>query len=323
MCVVLDKVPEGNWLCKECMLEEKIEKGDQHKDQKAARTSKASFMHKSMESSGNSSTLRCKDGLKLNVEKSGVNENQTKKVNSSSLFSAKKPASNIEAVTATKRTLETNVKLSGASRTFRRGLLRGDSSFKNWGSLFKSKSFNIMDSKVKGQVSKDIVVQKKKISSNTAAEDKRIECSRMMRKSMSFSSNATDAKAKPLASNFSLVEDLKKLNHAKWKSTQGKYTSVLQSKVSSPVANSGVSASLSGKEIRQERDTQRQDMNLKPCFQESSEHIVDQEREFKRMKSSSSVVYEHGGSRGTKNSIDRFPFGRNTFSGENFRRCEE
>ncbi|KAK9984826.1 hypothetical protein SO802_034351 [Lithocarpus litseifolius] len=26
MCVVLDKVPEGNWLCEECMLEEKIEK---------------------------------------------------------------------------------------------------------------------------------------------------------------------------------------------------------------------------------------------------------------------------------------------------------
>ncbi|KAK7825498.1 hypothetical protein CFP56_033086 [Quercus suber] len=171
-----------------------------------------------MESSGNSSTLRCKDGLKLNVEKSSVKENQTKKVNSSSLFSAKKPASNIEAVTATKRTLETNVKLSGASRTFRRGLLRGDSSFKNSGN-------------------------------NTAAEDKRIECSRMMRKSMSFSSNATDAKVKPLASNFSLVEDLKKLNLAKWNSTQGKYTSVLQSKVSSPVANSGVSASVSGNEI--------------------------------------------------------------------------
>ena len=67
-------------------------------------------------------------------------------------------------------------------------------------------------------------------------------------------------------------------------------------------------------------------MNLKPCFQESSEHIVDQEREFKRLKSSSSVVYEHGGSRGTKNSTDRFPFGRNgvsptTFSGDNFRKC--
>lgn len=63
---------------------------------------------------------------------------------------------------------------------------------------------------MKGQLSKDIVVRKKKFSSNTAAEDKRIECSRMMRKSMSFSSNATDAKVKPLASNFSLVEDLKK-----------------------------------------------------------------------------------------------------------------
>ena len=69
-------------------------------------------------------------------------------------------------------------------------------------------------------------------------------------------------------------------------------------------------------------------MNLKPCFQESAEHIVDQECEFKRMKSSSSVVYEHGGSRGTKNSADRFPFGRNgvsptTFSGDNFRKCGE
>ena len=60
-------------------------------------------------------------------------------------------------------------------------------------------------------------------------------------------------------------------------------------------------------------------MNLKPCFQESSEHIVDQEREFKRMKSSS---------RGTKNSTDRFPFGRNgvsptTFSEDNFGKCGE
>lgn len=133
MCVVLDKVPEGNWLCEECLLQEKIEKRDQHKDQKAARTSKASFMHKSMESSGNFNTFSCKDGLKRNVKKSGVKENQTKKVNSSSLFSAKKPASNIEAVTVTNRTPETNVKLSGASRTFRRGLLRGDSSFKNSG----------------------------------------------------------------------------------------------------------------------------------------------------------------------------------------------
>ena len=69
-------------------------------------------------------------------------------------------------------------------------------------------------------------------------------------------------------------------------------------------------------------------MNLKPCFRESSEHIVDQERESKRMKSSSSAVYEYGGSRGTKNSADRFPFRRNgvsptTFSGENFRKCGE
>lgn len=94
MCVVLDKVPEGNWLCEGCLLEEKIEKRDQHKDQKAAR---------------NFNTFGCKDGLKLNVKKSGVKENQTKKVNSSSLFSAKKPASNIEAVTVTKRTPETNV----------------------------------------------------------------------------------------------------------------------------------------------------------------------------------------------------------------------
>ena len=67
-----------------------------------------------------------------------------------------------------------------------------------------------MDSRVKGQLSKDIGVQKKKNSGDTASEDMRKGCSRMMSKSMSFSSNATDAKVKPLASNFSLVEDLKK-----------------------------------------------------------------------------------------------------------------
>uniref|UniRef100_A0A2N9EKN5 PHD-type domain-containing protein n=1 Tax=Fagus sylvatica TaxID=28930 RepID=A0A2N9EKN5_FAGSY len=250
MSVVLDKVPEGNWLCEECLLEAKTEKGDQDKVQKAARTSKASSMPEIMKISGNASTFRCKGGLKLNLKDSGVKEIRTKKVNSSSLFPAKKSASNMEAVTVTTRALETSVKLPGASRTFRRRLLHGDSSFKNSGHLFKSKSFNIMDSRVKGQLSKDIGVQKKKNSGDTASEDMRKGCSRMMSKSMSFSSNATDAKVKTLAPYFSHVEDLKKLNHAKeWNSTQGKYTSELRPTVSSPVANSGVSASMNGKEI--------------------------------------------------------------------------
>lgn len=135
MSVVLDKVPEGNWLCEECLLEAKTEKGDQDKVQKAARTSKASSMPEIMKISGNASTFRCKGGLKLNLKDSGVKEIRRKKVNSSSLFPAKKSASNMEAVMVTTRAIETSVKLPGASRTFRRRLLHGDSSFKNSGKM--------------------------------------------------------------------------------------------------------------------------------------------------------------------------------------------
>lgn len=133
MRVTLDKVPEGGWVCEECMLREQMDIRNEDEVPKTARTSKASFMNRIDKISTNTSAFRFKSGLKLNVKGSDVEEIQTKKGNSSSLLSAKKHARNSEAGPVTKRTLETSVKSSRASRTFSRSLLHGKSSFKNSG----------------------------------------------------------------------------------------------------------------------------------------------------------------------------------------------
>jgi len=65
---------------------------------------------------------------------------------------------------------------------------------------------------------------------------------------------------------------------------------------------------------REERDAKRQETDLKPCFQESGEYIVDQERECKRMKSCFSVANGCDGSTGTKYFGDRLPAGINGFA---------
>jgi len=125
MRVKLDKVPEGDWVCEECMLGEQMDIRNEDEVPKTARTSKASFMNRIVKIS--------KSGLKLNRKGSDVEEVQTKKGDSSSLLSAKKHARNSEAGLVTKRTLETSDKSSRASRTFSRSLLHGKSSFKNSG----------------------------------------------------------------------------------------------------------------------------------------------------------------------------------------------
>lgn len=73
----------------------------------------------------------------------------------------------------------------------------------------------------------------------------------------------------------------------------------------------------------EERDTRRQETDLKPRFQESGEYIVDQERECKRMKSCFSVANGCDDSTGTKYFGDRLPSAINgftpSFSFENLR----
>ncbi|XP_059443236.1 uncharacterized protein LOC132175344 isoform X3 [Corylus avellana] len=254
MRVKLDKVPEGDWMCEECMLG--VQMDIQNEAPKTARTSNDSFMNRIVEISTNASAFRFKSGLKLNVEGSDVEEIQTKKENSSSLLSAKKHARNSEAGLVTKRCLETSVKSSRASRTFSKSLLHGKSSSKNSddclpavtgdkpsqlqsqiqlqrGSLFKSKSFNITDSKVKGHLAKDVSVQKQKIASITTVEDKRKEGrTRILCKSLSFDNNSL---------HLSNAADAKVTKECQ--STQVNYTAEFHPTVSSPVASSGISSS--------------------------------------------------------------------------------
>lgn len=115
---------------------------------------------------------------------------------------------------------------------------------------------------MKGQLAKEVSIQKQKFASITTVEDKRKEGrSRILSKSLSFDndslhlSNAADAKVTKLSPNCSHLEEFGKLSHTKeCKSTQGKYTSELHPTVSSPVANSVIS-SLSVKENASHGDT--------------------------------------------------------------------
>lgn len=140
--VKLDKVPEGDWMCEECMLG--VQMDIQNEAPKTARTLKDSFMNRIVEISTNASAFRFKSGIKLNVKGSDVEEIQTKKENSSSLLSAKKHARNSEAGLVTKRTLETSVKSSRASRTFSKSLLHGKSSSKNSGKTKSSQPIKLL-----------------------------------------------------------------------------------------------------------------------------------------------------------------------------------
>lgn len=143
MPVKLNKVPEGDWMCEECMLGEQMDIRNEDEVPKTARTSKASFMNRIVKISTNASASRFKSGLKLNVKGSDVEKIQSMK-GSSSLLSAKKHARNLEAGPVTKRTLETSVKSSRASRAFSRSLLHGKPSFKNSGKKKSSQPIKLL-----------------------------------------------------------------------------------------------------------------------------------------------------------------------------------
>ncbi|GMI65649.1 hypothetical protein HRI_000234200 [Hibiscus trionum] len=220
---MLQKVPEGDWLCEECKLVEETESQKQGLDA---------------------------EGKKANI------------LGSSTRILGKRHVENLEGASAPKRqAVETNMGSSKSLSPNRAPSLSREGSFKNLdkgkvrpspqislgnhsgndmmpeavrsltsgprvqtpkGSLLKWRSFNTVNSKPKVKLVDEVVVQKRKSAREHASLDSKEEPARMMRKSMSFGSSnsgrlnaAGESKFKSLSSKNPHVQDLKGLNQVK------------------------------------------------------------------------------------------------------------
>lgn len=132
MRVRLDKVPEGNWMCEECMLVEKSEKEKQNKLVKTDRSSEGLVLNELRKDSENSGTKSFKNSLEANVIVPGVEESRKKVVGSTSCFSVKRSAGSLEVMSVTKRrALQTSAKSPRVSTLCSRSKLCSDSSHEN------------------------------------------------------------------------------------------------------------------------------------------------------------------------------------------------
>ncbi|KAK9266901.1 hypothetical protein L1049_027160 [Liquidambar formosana] len=308
MRIKLDKVPQGDWMCEDCMLTVKYEKQKQDDFEKVVGTSNGSSLVEISQNSRNSSVSKGKSSLKLDIKDSSFKKSATDKSSSNPHFSVKRPADNLVTASVSKRralersvgSLEISVGSPKVSSPSGKVLLSRDSSLKNLyegklkpghhkspprdhsstnilenahkllvsghnspkfqskGSLFRSNSVKILDSRMKVQQPEQDVIQKQKFAREIVTNDRKKEGTvRVMSKSMSFSgatlgrSNATDSKVKMLSSNSSRVEDLKRLRDEKDQNPIRRKNSFRSEYliVKSPVAGSGVSASKSDKKV--------------------------------------------------------------------------
>ncbi|KAA8522058.1 hypothetical protein F0562_012628 [Nyssa sinensis] len=127
MHIRLDKVPEGNWMCEDCMLQEETELQKQSKFEEVAGTLQGTPLNEIHQTAGNSSNANIKT---LHIKGSIVEKSESDGVGSTH-FSAERPVGNSESGSSMKRrALETNVASPRVTRSYRRASLFGDSPYK-------------------------------------------------------------------------------------------------------------------------------------------------------------------------------------------------
>ncbi|KAK9271648.1 hypothetical protein L1049_002011 [Liquidambar formosana] len=254
---MLDKVPEGQWLCEECKFAEETEKQKQDKVEVVDGNVKNQCF-------GLTSTVDSDLFVKLDTKDSDVEGNRSNKVSPSTQASRKRHADNIEVASVAKRqALETITGSPKASSPSRTAALSRDCSFRNLdkgkakptqqtsfgshyindipetarppttgscpqaprGTLSKSNSFSAVNSKPKVKLVDDVAPHKQKWAREPASLDTKEGPIRMMGKSMSFKSaysgrsSTTESKVKMLSSKFSHVHDAKGLKKVKERNT--------------------------------------------------------------------------------------------------------
>ncbi|XP_031288026.1 uncharacterized protein LOC116146740 isoform X2 [Pistacia vera] len=316
----LNKIPEGDWMCEECILNEENKRDVLQKFEKAAaRVSSQPSLNTAAQNFRNSSALDDNNSLKLNSRG---------KVKSSPNFSSKRPSGNLEAISVTKRTVFKSVEQEGVSKpssktclyssfnkenlkqtpevtaqgdcfskyTFRTGNKSHEARpeyRKSHGILSKSKSFKISESKVKVEMSERGVLKQNFARETANGNNKEVRVARMM-KSMSFSNassdhrNASDPIVVLRCSEISHGEDMKRLKLAKkQRSTQTECTSRFQNPIISlPVVDSGVSASIPNEKIANCGETV-----VLPTYGSNSRDLVDVQHHVKSNNLSKSASF--------------------------------
>lgn len=258
----LEKVPEGNWMCEDCMLgdENKRQKKNNFEKEEAVQLEKSS-LNEIIKNSKNSGAFSCNISLESNTKGMGVDKNR-RNDSSSCHFPAKRPVDDSETFTAKRMALEEGHNSSMLSKESypcsKVEICRG-SSLKNIdtrkmkpayeGSLSKSKSPLDISSKVELQQSEG-GVNKQNLGRVTATCGNKEGVGRIPCKSTSFKKassdhvNAADSKVKKISSNLAHVEEMKRLRHVKGQNLAVSETTFHKSLKKSPVADNHASASM-------------------------------------------------------------------------------
>ncbi|CAK7356160.1 unnamed protein product [Dovyalis caffra] len=282
----LDKVPEGNWMCEECMLVDENGKQKKNKFEKEnAVQLKESSLNEITKNSKSSGAFNCNISLGSNNEGAGVDKN-TRNDSSTCLFPAKRPVDDSEAFTVKRRTPEKSHNPSALSKeSCSKAAICWGSSFKDIdegkmkstyeGSLLKSKSFDGINSKVELQQSEG-GVNKQNLGKGTATCLNKEGFARMWCKSTLFKKasldhvNAADSKVKKISSNFAHVEETKRLRHGKEENLVISKNTLPNPLMKSPVADNYASA-----EMRDRRNPLQGEASVLPLSRPKHHDVVD------------------------------------------------
>jgi hypothetical protein len=251
------EVPEGDWFCEECKLEEESKNPKEDQSVIADRVDKT-------QSSGQTGAEKTAPRVKLEAKASELDGKKTSKERISAKVSCKRPAEDLEVSSSSKKqAIESSKdsprilspsKIGAISRessfkSFDRGKVRpanqsnssnrsiddtietvsspttGPRSQTSRGSLSKANSFNLSNAKPKLKLTDD-VPQKLKSSKEFGHGDTREDSGRMIGKSSSFKSgfssrlnnNSGESRVKMLSPKDSLIQDLKGVKHTKERS---------------------------------------------------------------------------------------------------------
>ncbi|XP_058104273.1 uncharacterized protein LOC131248183 isoform X3 [Magnolia sinica] len=131
MRIMLDELPEGDWLCEECLLKEDAETQNVDKVEGTSATIKAPSSNEKNQNHGG--TFNPKLLSKLDIKSQETEGNQAVKVATSPQLSAKRLADNLEVPSVSKRqAIEMSTGSPGTTSPGRRPALSRENSFKNF-----------------------------------------------------------------------------------------------------------------------------------------------------------------------------------------------
>ncbi|KAB2006550.1 hypothetical protein ES319_D11G353500v1 [Gossypium barbadense] len=218
---MLQKVPEGDWLCEECKLSEGTESQKQGLDAEGKKANKLSSSTRSL-GKRHAENLEGASAPKRQAIQTNMGSPKSLSPSRLSAFSREGSFKNLD---KGKVRPSPQISLGNHSGNGMPEAVRtppsGPRLQTSKGSLLKCSSFNTLNSKPKVKLVDEVVIQKRKGAREHASFDSKEEPARIMGKSMSFKSgnsgrlNSGESKVKTLSSKYPHVQDLKGLKQVK------------------------------------------------------------------------------------------------------------